>query len=268
MIMFWHRRKLLEIEEQIKSISIQLNETLSSSLSKLDKENAGVQKSLGKIADGLLQLQEGQGKILEQITALADSQHLAQEKTVGLAEMQGAHILKMLELTGSQGNALKALTETVFDVRASLNRAQQEYVLHHQETLSALLGTEHTISEKVTDSGHSIIEAQSGFAKGVSDAIAEIGAALEHGLQDGSLTGEQIMNVLRETKQIISAKVDGQATVVKGDMERLEGELSYQSEAVRGIETTTKQIASDMDVLDESMRLLLVNTLLNNFPEK
>lgn len=148
MIMFWHRKKLLEIDEQLKTLMDRLDE--------ISTENASLKEAFVQLQNRVSGLELGQGQILEALTSITSGQQSSQETIRSMMDQQK-------EAAASSKNTLRTL-------RAN---------------------------------------------------VAEVGKS-----------------------------------------------LFSQSSTIQTIDTATKQIVSDMSTLDEAMRLLLVNSLLDNFPQK
>ena len=148
MIMFWHRKKLLEIDEQLKTLMDRLDE--------ISTENASLKEAFVQLQNRVSGLELGQGQILEALTSITSGQQSSQETIRSMMDQQK-------EAAASSENTLRTLR----------------------------------------------------------DNVAEVGKS-----------------------------------------------LFSQSSTIQTIDTTTKQIVSDMSTLDEAMRLLLVNSLLDNFPQK
>ena len=148
MIMFWHRKKLLEIDEQLKTLMDRLDE--------ISTENASLKEAFVQLQTRVSGLELGQGQILEALTSITSGQQSSQETIRSMMDQQK-------EAAASSENTLRTLR----------------------------------------------------------DNVAEVGKS-----------------------------------------------LFSQSSTIQTIDTATKQIVSDMSTLDEAMRLLLVNSLLDNFPQK
>ena len=148
MIMFWHRKKLLEIDEQLKTLMDRLDE--------ISTENASLKEAFVQLQNRVSGLELGQAQILEALTSITSGQQSSQEKIRSMMDQQK-------EADASSENTLRTLR----------------------------------------------------------DNVAEVGKS-----------------------------------------------LFSQSSTIQTIDTETKQIVSDMSTLDEAMRLLLVNSLLDNFPQK
>lgn len=148
MIMFWHRKKLLEIGEQLKTLMDRLDE--------ISTENASLKDAFVQLQNRVSGLELGQGQILEALTSITSGQQSSQETIRSMMDQQK-------EAAASSENTLRTLR----------------------------------------------------------DNVAEVGKS-----------------------------------------------LFSQSSTIQTIDTATKQIVSDMSTLDEAMRLLLVNSLLDNFPQK
>lgn len=148
MIMFWHRKKLLEIDEQLKTLMDRLDE--------ISTENASLKEAFVQLQNRVSGLELGQGQILEALTSTTSGQQSSQETIRSMMDQQK-------EAAASSENTLRTLR----------------------------------------------------------DNVAEVGKS-----------------------------------------------LFSQSSTIQTIDTATKQIVSDMSTLDEAMRLLLVNSLLDNFPQK
>ena len=148
MIMFWHRKKLLEIDEQLKTLMDRLDE--------ISTENASLKEAFVQLQNRVSGLELGQGQILEALTSITSGQQSSQETIRSMMDQQK-------EAAASSENTLRPLR----------------------------------------------------------DNVAEVGKS-----------------------------------------------LFSQSSTIQTIDTATKQIVSDMSTLDEAMRLLLVNSLLDNFPQK
>lgn len=146
--MFWHRKKLLEIDEQLKTLMDRLDE--------ISTENASLKEAFVQLQNRVSGLELGQGQILEALTSITSGQQSSQETIRSMMDQQK-------EAAASSENTLRTL-------RAN---------------------------------------------------VAEVGKS-----------------------------------------------LFSQSSTIQTIDTATKQIVSDMSTLDEAMRLLLVNSLLDNFPQK
>lgn len=272
MIMFWHRRKLLEIEEQLKGISIQLNETISSVLEGIGKEHGSLQHSLGRIEDGMVKLEQGQGKIIDLLTALTGEHHAGQEKISSIVDAQRTPMMKLLDLMGTQGDSMKALSEAVAEIKVSLGHNQQECAAHNEKVLSALHGTENTISEKMAVQYASVIESQDTSTKSLFDdisaTISKVQTSFNQGQQDSAQRGDRLMKALQEAEHTLTDKLTEKANSIKSDVDNIKSELSEQGGTIHAIDTVTQRVGADMGTLDEAMRLLLVNTLLNNLHEK
>lgn len=148
MIMFWHRKKLLEIDEQLKTLMDRLDE--------ISTENASLKEAFVQLQNRVSGLELGQAQILEALTSITSGQQSSQETIRSMMDQQK-------EAAASSENTLRTLR----------------------------------------------------------DNVAEVGKS-----------------------------------------------LFSQSSTIQTIDTATKQIVSDMSTLDEAMRLLLVNSLLDNFPQK
>lgn len=148
MIMFWHRKKLLEIDDQLKTLMDRLDE--------ISTENASLKEAFVQLQNRVSGLELGQGQILEALTSITSGQQSSQETIRSMMDQQE-------EAAASSENMLRTLQGNV----------------------------------------------------------AEVGKS-----------------------------------------------LFSQSSTIQTIDTATKQIVSDMSTLDEAMRLLLVNSLLDNFPQK
>lgn len=148
MIMFWHRKKLLEIDEQLKTLMDRLDE--------ISTENASLKEAFVQLQNRVSGLELGQGQSLEALTSITSGQQSSQETIRSMMDQQK-------EAAASSENTLRTLR----------------------------------------------------------DNVAEVGKS-----------------------------------------------LFSQSSTIQTIDTATKQIVSDMSTLDEAMRLLLVNSLLDNFPQK
>lgn len=148
MIMFWHRKKLLEIGEQLKTLMDRLDE--------ISTENASLKDAFVQLQNRVSGLELGQAQILEALTSITSGQQSSQETIRSMMDQQK-------EAAASSENTLRTLR----------------------------------------------------------DNVAEVGKS-----------------------------------------------LFSQSSTIQTIDTATKQIVSDMSTLDEAMRLLLVNSLLDNFPQK
>lgn len=148
MIMFWHRKKLLEIDEQLKTLMDRLDE--------ISTENASLKEAFVQLQNRVSGLELGQAQILEALTSITSGQQSSQETIRSMMDQQK-------EAAASSENTLRTLR----------------------------------------------------------DNVAEVGKS-----------------------------------------------LFSQSSTIQTIDTETKQIVSDMSTLDEAVRLLLVNSLLDNFPQK
>lgn len=148
MIMFWHRKKLLEIDEQLKTLMDRLDE--------ISTENASLKEAFVQLQNRVSGLELGQAQIMEALTSITSGQQSSQETIRSMMDQQK-------EAAASSENTLRTLR----------------------------------------------------------DNVAEVGKS-----------------------------------------------LFSQSSTIQTIDTATKQIVSDMSTLDEAMRLLLVNSLLDNFPQK
>lgn len=148
MIMFWHRKKLLEIGEQLKTLLDRLDE--------ISTENASLKEAFVQLQNRVSGLEFGQTQILDALTSITSGQQSSQEAIRSMMDQQK-------EAAASSENTLRTLR----------------------------------------------------------DNVAEVGKS-----------------------------------------------LFSQSSTIQTIDTATKQIVSDMSTLDEAMRLLLVNSLLDNFPQK
>lgn len=267
MIMFWHRKKLLAIEEQLANYSTQLNETLARNFDEISKEQSSLRQCLEKIEGDILQTQETQEKILDLLVSLADNQRVAQVKLFETVEGQRDPMIRLLDIVCAQGDSVKALSESVTEVKTSLDHNQQECVTLNEKVLNALRGAEHSVSEKVVDLGVSVIQSQKNNIEGLSDAIAEMKSAQKLEQQNSDQRGIRLLEVLQGTERALSDKVVDQTASIKDDMDILKKEILDQGGTIREIDAETRQIGSDIGTLDEAMRLLLVNTLLNNLPE-
>lgn len=148
MIMFWHRKKLLEIGEQLKTLMDRLDE--------ISTENASLKDAFVQLQNRVSGLELGQAQILDALTSITSGQQSSQETIRSMMDQQE-------EAAASSENMLRTLQGNV----------------------------------------------------------AEVGKS-----------------------------------------------LFGQNSTIQTIDTATKQIVSDMSTLDEAMRLLLVNSLLDNFPQK
>ena len=148
MIMFWHRKKLLEIDEQLKTLMDRLDE--------ISTENASLKDAFVQLQNRVSGLELGQAQIQDALTSITSGQQSSQETIRSMMDQQE-------EAAASSENMLRTLQGNV----------------------------------------------------------AEVGKS-----------------------------------------------LFGQSSTIQTIDTATKQIVSDMSTLDEAMRLLLVNSLLDNFPQK
>ena len=148
MIMFWHRKKLLEIGEQLKTLMDRLDE--------ISTENASLKDAFVQLQNRVSGLELGQAQILDALTSITSGQQSSQETIRSMMDQQK-------EAAASSENTLRTLR----------------------------------------------------------DNVAEVGKS-----------------------------------------------LFSQSSTIQTIDTATKQIVSDMSTLDEAMRLLLANSLLDNFPQK
>ena len=146
--MFWHRKKLLEIDEQLKTLMDRLDE--------ISTENASLKEAFVQLQNRVSGLELGQAQIMEALTSITSGQQSSQETIRSMMDQQK-------EAAASSENTLRTLR----------------------------------------------------------DNVAEVGKS-----------------------------------------------LFSQSSTIQTIDTATKQIVSDMSTLDEAMRLLLVNSLLDNFPQK
>lgn len=152
MIMFWHRKKLLEIDEQLKTLMDRLDEISTENASL----NASLKEAFVQLQNRVSGLELGQAQIMEALTSITSGQQSSQETIRSMMDQQK-------EAAASSENTLRTLR----------------------------------------------------------DNVAEVGKS-----------------------------------------------LFSQSSTIQTIDTATKQIVSDMSTLDEAMRLLLVNSLLDNFPQK
>ena len=148
MIMFWHRKKLLEIDEQLKTLMDRLDE--------ISTENASLKEAFVQLQNRVSGLELGQAQILDALTSITSGQQSSQETIRSMMDQQ----------------------------------------------------------EKAAASSENMLRTLQGN-------VAEVGKS-----------------------------------------------LFGQSSTIQTIDTATKQIVSDMSTLDEAMRLLLVNSLLDNFPKK
>ena len=148
MIMFWHRKKLLEIGEQLKTLMDRLDE--------ISTENASLKDAFVQLQNRVSGLELGQAQILDALTSITSGQQSSQETIRSMMDQQE-------EAAASSENMLRTL----------------------------------------------------------QGKVAEVGKS-----------------------------------------------LFGQNSTIQTIDTATKQIVSDMSTLDEAMRLLLVNSLLDNFPQK
>ena len=146
--MFWHRKKLLEIAEQLKTLMDRLDE--------ISTENASLKEAFVQLQNRVSGLELGQGQILDALTSITSGQQSSQETIRSMMDQQ----------------------------------------------------------EKAAASSENMLRTLQGN-------VAEAGKS-----------------------------------------------LFGQSSTIQTIDTATKQIVSDMSTLDEAMRLLLVNSLLDNFPQK
>lgn len=146
--MFWHRKKLLEIDEQLKTLMDRLDE--------ISTENASLKEAFVQLQNRVSGLELGQAQILDALTSITSGQQSSQETIRSMMDQQ----------------------------------------------------------EKAAASSENMLRTLQGN-------VAEVGKS-----------------------------------------------LFGQSSTIQTIDTATKQIVSDMSTLDEAMRLLLVNSLLDNFPKK
>ena len=266
--MMINRRKLLAIEDQTENITVQLNENFASGLDELKKEHSALQQSLGKIEDSILLLQQGQDKTLNLLISFAGDQHADYEKLVGIIERQHDLMHNLIDLIGAQSTSMQVLNETVSAVKTTLEDNWQESATHNAKVLSALQEANRTISEKVTDQGASVIESQRNSTKVLTDSITNVQTLLNQSRQDFVQHGDGFMQALRGVEHTLSNNVTEQTSLINTEIDNIKMKLSDQGSIIQAIDVITRRADSEMSTLDEAMRLLLINTLLNNFPEK
>lgn len=285
MIMFWHRRKLLEMEEQLKEVSNHLSEAVSDGFDALRQENASLQHTLDQVRAEASKLEQDHTKILELLTALADAQRTGQKTLTGIAECHRDSLIKLTELIDAQSSSVEALSGMLDQVQASLGRDRQDYAAHQENLqtaleqnrqdraalqerfLSALGGTEAAITQKMAEQAAAVTASQDSSAKELAGAVGNVLMAIQQRQSDSIQLGSQIIGALQEAERTISDTIVGQPSATE-DIAELRQKLSDQGSSLHEIDAAVKQITDGMDTLDEAMRLLLVNSLLNNFPGK
>lgn len=268
MIMFWHRRKLLDIETQLKEMSSRLEEDLANGMEEIRKENCSLRHTLEQIERDVEKLAQGQEKVADLVAELAAKQWNGEQKIVGMAEAQRDSTDKLLDLIRTQGNSMQSLHEVLNQLKESQGQNRRECSEFNEKLLNALQDTECTIAEKVAGQGVSVIDAQNRAATTLSNKIEEILKILKQEKLDSIQYNDQLINKLKESERTVSEHVAEQTELIQSDMESVKSMLLHQDNIIHEVDISTKQINSDMGTLDEAMRLLLVNTLLNNMPEK
>ena len=96
---------------------------------------------------------------------------------------------------------------------------------------------------------------------------AQILEALTSITSDQQSSQETIRSMMDQQKEA-AASSENTLRTLRDNVAEVGKSLFSQSSTIQTIDTATKQIVSDMSTLDEAMRLLLVNSLLDNFPQK
>ena len=94
--------------------------------------------------------------------------------------------------------------------------------------------------------------------------ILEALTSITSGQQSSQVTIRSMMDQQKEA----AASSEKTLRTLRDNVAEVGKSLFSQSSTIQTIDTETKQIVSDMSTLDEAMRLLLVNSLLDNFPQK
>ena len=105
MIMFWHRKKLLEIDEQLKTLMDRLDE--------ISTENASLKEAFVQLQNRVSGLELGQAQILEALTSITSGQQSSQETIRSMMDQQK-------EAAASSENTLRTLRDNVAEVGKSL----------------------------------------------------------------------------------------------------------------------------------------------------
>lgn len=87
-------------------------------------------------------------------------------------------------------------------------------------------------------------------------------------ITSGQQSSQETIRSMMDQQEEAAASSENMLRTLQGNVAEVGKSLFGQSSTIQTIDTATKQIVSDMSTLDEAMRLLLVNSLLDNFPQK
>lgn len=87
-------------------------------------------------------------------------------------------------------------------------------------------------------------------------------------ITSGQQSSQETIRSMMDQQEKAAASSENMLRTLQGNVAEAGKSLFGQSSTIQTIDTATKQIVSDMSTLDEAMRLLLVNSLLDNFPQK
>ena len=87
-------------------------------------------------------------------------------------------------------------------------------------------------------------------------------------LTSGQQSSQETIRSMMDQQKEAAASSENTLRTLRDNVAEVGKSLFSQSSTIQTIDTATKQIVSDMSTLDEAMRLLLVNSLLDNFPQK
>lgn len=87
-------------------------------------------------------------------------------------------------------------------------------------------------------------------------------------ITSGQQSSQETIRSMMDQQKEAAASSENTLRTLRDNVAEVGKSLFSQSSTIQTIDTATKQIVSDMSTLDEAMRLLLVNSLLDNFPQK
>ena len=87
-------------------------------------------------------------------------------------------------------------------------------------------------------------------------------------ITSGQQSSQETIRSMMDQQKEAAASSENTLRTLRDNVAEVGKSLFSQSSTIQTIDTETKQIVSDMSTLDEAMRLLLVNSLLDNFPQK
>lgn len=87
-------------------------------------------------------------------------------------------------------------------------------------------------------------------------------------ITSGQQSSQETIRSMMDQQEEAAASSENMLRTLQGNVAEVGKSLFGQNSTIQTIDTATKQIVSDMSTLDEAMRLLLVNSLLDNFPQK